>query len=116
MTIPIPANTTLVPGSVTTDHGAVDLNATDVVVTVRGSANPKLNGDYFRGKASSLTGLTIRGSGDNEHFVIDPALGVPVTVAGGAGSSSLETGGQAVTWNVTGVNTGNVASRRSRIA
>ena len=95
---------------------AVTRAGADVVVTVRGSANPKLNGEYYRGKASSLTGLTLRGAGDNEQFQIDPALGVPVIVAGGGGSNTLGTTGGNVVWNVTGVNSGTVADGQIRFS
>ncbi len=95
---------------------AVTRAGADVVVTVRGSANPKLNGEYFRGKASALTGLTLRGAGDNEQFQIDPALGVPVIVAGGAGSNTLGMTGGNVVWNVAGVNAGSVADGQVRFS
>src|SRR5262249_12434309 len=65
---------------------------------VSGSTSARLNGLYYSAPLSDLTGLTLRGSDDdNEKFVIDGSLNLGITVDGRGGNDSLQVNDQSVT-------------------
>ncbi|MFM7151724.1 MAG: hypothetical protein ACKO23_18000, partial [Gemmataceae bacterium] len=94
---------------------AIRREEADLVILVSGSADSRFNGEYFRGEASLITGLTLRGSDDNETFVMDGDLqGLPVEVIGGGGKDTLqdaETRPVDRTWTLSGSNQGQLSDR-----
>ena len=78
----------------------------EVSISVAGSARSAINGEYYRGKIDTLSGLTLRGSDDNERFQIDPGIGLPITVTGGAGGNSIASLDASGRWTISGTNSG----------
>ena len=60
-----------------------------LVIEGSGSADNKYNGEYYRQPLSKITGLTIRGSNDNETFVIPNDIVLAIDIEGGGGSDTL---------------------------
>jgi hypothetical protein len=90
----------------------------DLVLSVFGSSDWALNGEYYRapisGPGGRILSLTLRGSDDDETFVIDGDLGLgSVTVDGRGGDDTLHLDGDLRNdWRVTGVNAGTVSTSK----
>ncbi|WP_020473113.1 hypothetical protein [Zavarzinella formosa] len=78
----------------------------DVSIGIAGASNPDLNGEYYRGHLSDISDITIRGAGDNERFLVDPNVDVPVIASGGGGNNSIGSLDKSGSWVVNGTNAG----------
>ncbi len=88
----------------------------DLVLSVYGSSDMRLNGDYYRapvfGPGGRILSLTLRGSDDDETFLIDKNLGIPsITIDGRGGNDTLIVENQSQSqWKITGKNSGTVST------
>ncbi|MFO0845934.1 MAG: calcium-binding protein [Gemmataceae bacterium] len=90
----------------------------DLVLSVFGSSDWGLNGEYYRaplnGPGGRILSLTLRGGDDDETFEIDGDLGLnSVTVDGRGGEDTLELDNSLRNlWKVTGPNAGTVSTNK----
>lgn len=90
----------------------------DLVLSVFGSSDWGLNGEYYRapisGPGGRILSLTLRGGDDDETFEIEGDLGLgSVTIDGRGGDDTLELDNALRNqWRVTGTNAGTVSTNK----
>lgn len=65
-------------------------NGSNVEIVVGGSADSRMNGVYYSAPLSEIKSLTLRGSDDNETFVVDGSLNMGITIDGRGGSNAVQ--------------------------
>ena len=87
-----------------------DGSADSITITWNGpNLELHVNGEIYHSEnASTISSLTIIGSGDNDTVTVLSNPGRPVEVIGGGGNDTLRGGNGANLWNLTGPNSGNI--------
>lgn len=82
----------------------------DLVLQVDGSSDPRFNGEYYRAPIGEILSLTLRGSEDNETFIVEGELPLrSITIDGRQGNDTLWLDNRLQNeWAITGVNRGTV--------